>query len=276
MKVRKHPLVAFLMTLSFPGFGWAYLGEIKFGIIHFVTIAITIISLYAWGYSSLYSMTAHLLLLLVVQAYSATKAFVVARRADSQEYRWYTHGIILMIGAIGLTLATEPLFKLVVVNNSRYLPVSNPSMSMVPNIIPGDRYVLDKGYFKKHRPVRGELAAFESPTDYSMWITKRIVGLPGEAVEMRQGVLYINDMPESGHYEIAKFSSETTNVNDEFNLYNMNRIILEDDQIFCIGDNRPMSEDCRTYGPVRIRNLVGKPTFIYWSGELSRLGQSLK
>jgi hypothetical protein len=62
---------------------------------------------------------------------------------------------------------------------------------------------------------------------------------------------------------------------DPYHLFNFGPITLEADQIFCLGDNRPNSLDCRFWGPLKVGAVVGKPLYIYWSSDAKKIGARL-
>ena len=110
-----------------------------------------------------------------------------------------------------------------------------------------------------HPPERGDVIVFHAPhTDKDF--VKRVVGLPGERVEIRAGVVYINgeklDEPELIEFD----PSETWDC--------IRRLpfdcTLQSDDFFVLGDNREDSNDSRDWGSVPLENIVGKVWFVYW------------
>jgi signal peptidase I len=103
-----------------------------------------------------------------------------------------------------------------------------------------------------HAPHRGEVVVFRFPRDPSRDFIKRVVGLPGETIELRQGVLYIN-----GEAMDEKYLKDKGDVN-------MALRVIPQGQYFLLGDNRTNSSDSRSWGPVPHQNIVGKASFRYW------------
>ena len=103
-----------------------------------------------------------------------------------------------------------------------------------------------------HSPHRGEVVVFQFPRDRSRDFIKRIVGLPGETIELRHGVLYID-----GRAMEEKYLKEKGDVN-------MPPQVIPEGQYFLVGDNRTNSSDSRSWGPVPRKNIVGKASFRYW------------
>lgn len=106
--------------------------------------------------------------------------------------------------------------------------------------------------FAVRPPKRGEVIVFHFPRDTSKDFVKRVIGLPGEQVEVRQGTVYIDDVPLIEPYIDA---GDTTTTGP---------VLLKDGEYYVLGDNRRSSNDSRTWGPVREDQVVGKVWFVYW------------
>lgn len=135
-----------------------------------------------------------------------------------------------------------------------------PSGSMIPTLEPGDRVLVLKFWYSlpKVSPKRGQIAVFKYPVDPRRDFVKRIIGLPGDTVEIKQGMLYVNGS--------AVFEPYVKNMDT----YNMDEIIVPDKSYFCLGDNRPNSQDGRFWGFVPGNFLRGPAVFRYWP--LNRIG----
>lgn len=82
-------------------------------------------------------------------------------------------------------------------------------------------------------------------------IIKRIIGMPNDTVEIKNGVLYINDEEIEEEYAYGQTSD-------------YDKITLGDDEYFILGDNRPISKDSRYFGPVKKDEIIGKVIFRLW------------
>lgn len=82
-------------------------------------------------------------------------------------------------------------------------------------------------------------------------IIKRIIGMPNDTVEIKNGVLYINDEEIEEEYAYGETSD-------------YDKITLGDDEYFILGDNRPISKDSRYFGPVKKDEIIGKVIFRLW------------
>ena len=146
-----------------------------------------------------------------------------------------------------------------------------PSESMNPTILVGDHFFLDKLAFpanypqalQKYLPVRtihrGDIVAFWSPQNPNMRLVKRVIGLPGETLEVRNRDVYINgakvNEPYTVHTDPREFDRRD----------NFGPVTIPADRFFMMGDNRDNSNDSRFWGFAPRESLIGKPLFVYWS-----------
>ncbi len=135
-----------------------------------------------------------------------------------------------------------------------------PSGSMIPTLDIGDRVLVLKFWYHLPNlaPKRGDIAVFKYPVDPRRDFVKRIIGLPGDTVEMRNGTVFVN-----GAEVFEPYVKNTDS-------YNMAPVSVPDGHYFCLGDNRPNSQDGRFWGFVPRNFLRGPAVFRYWP--LSRIG----
>lgn len=124
--------------------------------------------------------------------------------------------------------------------------------SMEPAFSHGEYLIIDEASFYFRKPRRGEVVVFHFPRDRSQYYIKRIVGLPGERVEVREGrVLITNaDYPEGRALDESGYFAEATV--GETNLE------LRPDEYFVLGDNRGASSDSRRWGALKQDQIVGR------------------
>ncbi len=103
-----------------------------------------------------------------------------------------------------------------------------------------------------NQPRRGDVIVFEYPLDESRDFIKRVIALPGETIEMRNGKIYIDGklLPEP-------FGPNSTN-------RNFGPLRVPPDTVFVVGDNRNNSSDSRTWGPLPQKDIIGKAVLSYW------------
>lgn len=152
-------------------------------------------------------------------------------------------------------------------------PYTIPSGSMLNTLLIGDcvlvqkyaygvklpftnEYLLDYG-----EPERGDVVVFEYPPNPSQDYIKRIVGLPGDTVTVRDKQLYVNGVKAVEPYVIHTRPDEILPQNN-FGPYK-----VPEGHYFMMGDNRDDSSDSRVWGPVKRDALVGKAWRLYWSWE---------
>lgn len=109
---------------------------------------------------------------------------------------------------------------------------------------------------------RGDIIVFRFPAERDKDYIKRVIGLPGDTVELRQRVLYVNGAKWDDPYGVYKdgFSGAGFDKTANFGPYTVPK-----DNVFAMGDNRDRSFDSRYWGPVPIYDIKGKAFIIYWS-----------
>jgi signal peptidase I len=151
------------------------------------------------------------------------------------------------------TVALAGVFYLVISLLTARVVVEGPSMR--PTLRSGEWIVVNRLTYRVGAPQRGDVVVFLPPTNAQTDdLIKRVVGLPGETVEIRGGAVWINGSPLEEAYK-----SGTT--------YPDNRWQLGEDDLFVMGDNRPISLDSRSFGPIKVSEVVGKAWLIYWPPE---------
>ncbi|WP_438952228.1 signal peptidase I [Porticoccus sp.] len=192
-----------------------------------------------------------------------------------------------------------PVLLLVFVLRSfLFEPFQIPSGSMIPTLKVGDFILVNKFTYgirlpvigtkiiPINEPMRGDVMVFFPPEDDRYFI-KRVVGLPGDEIRLRDNILYINgllsnqvSLPESA--EDSRFELVSEDLNGVVHSVQKNKIAgplgknyvitVPDNHYFMMGDNRDNSSDSRVWGPVPEENIVGKAVLIwmYWEsfGEL--------
>jgi signal peptidase I len=133
------------------------------------------------------------------------------------------------------------------------------SESMVPTLKVWDRVLINKLAYDLEEPQRGDIVLFESPDGGEEPLIKRVVGLPGDRLELRNGELFINgERVEESYLErrsCARGMPKTCSFGPKS---------VPQNHVFMMGDNRTNSLDSRFFGPVPEENLIGEALFRFW------------
>lgn len=122
---------------------------------------------------------------------------------------------------------------------------------MVPNFHSGDYLIIDEISYRLSDPKRGDVVVLKYPLDVSQRFIKRIVGLPGETVDIKNGTILITKDGKTFTLDEKKYLPA---VSTEGNVH----IVLKENQYFVLGDNRPFSYDSRRWGALPREDIVGK------------------
>jgi len=137
-----------------------------------------------------------------------------------------------------------------------------PTSSMVPTIQEQDRLVVDRLFYKFDKIDRGDIIVFEAPKELKEEkdLVKRVIGLPGEKVQVTNGKVYIND---KALYE--PYIKEPPQ-------YEYGPVTVPDNSYLMLGDNRNMSKDSHVWGFVDADSILGRVWFRYWPfGKIGKL-----
>lgn len=147
-----------------------------------------------------------------------------------------------------------------------------PSGSMIPTLLVGDHILVNKfifgpqipftkiRFFPFQKPKRGEVVVFLEPTERKKDFIKRVIGLPGETIQVIDRKVHINGKPLKDEEYAYHESSRLVR-----GLDNHGPMKIPEDCYFMMGDNRENSSDSRVWGPVPFELMKGKAFMIYWS-----------
>ncbi|MBC7259028.1 MAG: signal peptidase I [Chloroflexi bacterium] len=136
-----------------------------------------------------------------------------------------------------------------VVRNFRIL-----GASMLPTLETGQFVLVERVSYWFSEPRRGDVVIFEYPRAPQEDFIKRIIGLPGETVEIESGSVYIN-----GNLLVEPYLAGQPTLT-----YRPIRLTLGPDEYFVMGDNRAASSDSRAWGPLPRHNIIGRAWLCYW------------
>jgi signal peptidase I len=153
-----------------------------------------------------------------------------------------------------------------------------PTGSMKPNLLVGDHLLVNKFVFAPaasalERAVlpmraieRGDVVVFKFPEEPDRDFIKRVIGLPGDTLELKNQTVHINGMPLIEPYAHYLFPSQGDGPADSFDLRRKyGPVTVPDGHYFMMGDNRDDSQDSRFWGFLPASYVKGRALFIYWS-----------
>ncbi len=147
-----------------------------------------------------------------------------------------------------------------------YLFIMQPNQvrgaSMEPTFYTGDYIFTSKITYKFRDVNRGDVIVFHSPKNADIEFIKRIIGLPGDKIVIRNSEVYVNDVLIDEPYIASK-----TPLWDGGYIKEDEPLIVPSGQIFVMGDNRPRSSDSREFGPVPISSIIGQVFFRYFPSD---------
>ncbi|MDR7865423.1 MAG: signal peptidase I [Sporomusaceae bacterium] len=133
--------------------------------------------------------------------------------------------------------------------------VEGPSMR--PTLVNGERLVVNKFLYRFKTPERGEIVVFRYPRDPSRDFIKRVIGVPGDTIEIKEGRVFLNGQLQNETYILEKTRGSFA------------MVTVPAGHIFVMGDNRNNSEDSRfrDVGFVSNELIKGKAVFVFWPME---------
>jgi len=143
-----------------------------------------------------------------------------------------------------------------------YQPVKVEGTSMMPSLIDQERIFINKFEYRFGLSdiSRGDMVVFWFPGDPTKSYIKRVIGVPGDTVEVNDGTVVVNGEPLAESYVPREYRDHVS----------MPRRVIPQDQFFVLGDHRSSSNDSRSWGMVPRHFIYGKAVFVYWP--LDRIG----
>lgn len=129
--------------------------------------------------------------------------------------------------------------------------------SMDPNFENGDYLIIDEISYRFKNVQRGEVIVFKYPLNPSQRFIKRVIGLPGETVEVKQGKVIIYNDQGTYILDEEEYLSDLSTSGDM-------TIVLGEEEYFVLGDNREFSFDSRRFGPLPEDNIIGRVFLRAW------------
>ena len=279
MSARRRPLLAATLSFVVPGTGELYSGKLVRGLAIFALTqaafaAFCLVAVLPRGGAGFTLMVGALVASLLVIAFSVVDAFVLARRAPTDGplrmcQRPSAYLLLVVVGlaasAIGTTYVSNHVLHAYMI----------PTASMEPAVQRGDRLLANLVRFRLRPVERGDIVVFTAPDSGEEYV-KRVIGLPGERIEIRNGEVRIDGVPLPGAQDDAGAWRETAGTHTYVVAPGGGRFdteLVPQDCFFLLGDNRTASKDSRSFGAVPRSRIRGSVEYLFWAtGAHSRLG----
>jgi signal peptidase I len=132
---------------------------------------------------------------------------------------------------------------------------------MEPNFYDHEYLIIDEISYRFNEPERGDIVVFRYPRNPQEYFIKRLIGLPGEAIQVKDGnvILYSGDEPEGVVLDEPYILEDvkTYGLTEE-------KVVLSENEYFVLGDNRNSSKDSRSFGPVNRSYITGRVLLRGW------------
>ena len=151
------------------------------------------------------------------------------------------------------------LIIFLVIQNFVAQPYKVEQQSMEQTLLPGQYVLVDKLTPRFDPYKRGDIVVFMPPQDTvpgQIPFVKRVIGLPGDVVEVKNGAVLINGQQLSEPYVYPGQITEATGGQDQW--------VIPQGQVFVLGDHREESSDSRVFGPVPTKTIIGRAWLRYW------------
>lgn len=279
-------MLAFAAGLVMPGLGHLYVGDFVEGVLVLLVVACTVpaaarVASLASPSVALWTLVAAVALAIALYAASAVLAARIAGRGLAPRSRWQRPAVYVLYVAIGYLFVLRPFTA--DVRNDFFETFVVPSGSMAPTILPGDRLLAKKnvGRGGGTKLWRGALAVFAYPNDRTLTFIKRVIGLPGDRIELDGATLRVNghDVSLGATTAPAGTANDVSAVREQGDgdpyvvLWQKTgvggaaplRFTVPDAQVFVLGDNRARAVDSRRFGTVPIADVKAVAETVWYS-----------
>lgn len=270
-KKKRKPFVAFFLSFLTPGLGQLYNGQIKravflYAMLFVISINPLSLKLFATFHGLIIWLAVTISFLLFIMIDARYHAIKLQEIKINTYNKWYVYAVIILIQ----TFTIQPLIRSI----HHFKAYKVPAGSMKPTLIIGDHFMVDKTFYKKTAPKRKDVVVFRYPEDPGKDFVKRVVGLPGDVVAIRDKTVYVNGKRQN--HGVAVHTDPQMIPGDISARDNYGPTAVPDRSLFVLGDNRDQSLDSRFWGFVDISELKGKALYIYWSEDRDRIGRKIE
>lgn len=260
-------VIAVIVNLLIPGLGFIYINKKKVGV--FILLLTFILALLVPGLL-IYTDIPPLIYLIAVLGWHLYINLLVLKylKKDDGEFiplKWYKLLLYIFLAGLFIFMISEKL-----VNKYFYQTYVITSSNLNPTLTAGDR-IIGKKVFNKEKITRYDIITFKKESDPIIY-TSRVVGLPGEEIEMINNKVYIDGLKLEDPYGFI-LENRYNNLDDIIS--DFTKIKIPKDKLFVLGDNRNCSLDSRYIGLIDLNKVDKKIVKIYYSNDFKRVGKGL-
>jgi signal peptidase I len=290
LSTAREPWLAAVLSLFAPGLGHIYTGRLVPGLVLFLLslLFVPLVVLAALLDRStlvLVGLMAAGVGLLGVYLYAVVSAYRSARRQHDFQPREYNRpGLYALFVLVGSAYAVGGAWYVPHVFEAFYIP----SESMAPNFLDGDHILVNKFVYDLRLPRRGDVIIFRVPQRPGQTWIKRVIGLPGDTVELHDNEVKVNgrklerDRVPAGGLPVPLDGEvfEESNSGRRYRILigkekspDQARTVVPEGVCYVLGDHRDRSSDSREFGPVPLSAILGGVPYIYYpAGTWERFG----
>jgi len=155
--------------------------------------------------------------------------------------------------------------SLVIILPIRYFliqPFYVKGASMEPNFYDHEYLIIDEITYRFNEPKRGDIIVFKYPKDPRQFFIKRVIGLPGETVKIKDGLIFITSV--DGQENVLSEDYLPSDIENVLPVSGYGEVVLNTDEYYLMGDNRDQSLDSRVFGPVKADYIIGRTWLRGW------------
>jgi len=256
----RRPWAAGLLSLAGLGLGQIYNGQVKKALaFHLLVWLVLSVYLTIDSWSTFKGLILLLVLYALLRLASLADALLVARKRTGYYLKKYNRWYVYLALTCFLALVVNPALQIIIDTRITVLKIASQGMS--PTLLAGDHFLGSRTHYDRQGIKRGDVVVFLDPRQPVRQL-KRVIGLPGEQVEIIDKNVYINGQPIKEGYKVQ---ADQTTLPRSARRDNFGPVSLPEGKYFLLGDNRDQSYDSRFFGPVDRSGILAKALYVYLS-----------
>lgn len=285
---KRFPFISGIFSLLLPGLGQLYNGQLRKGVIFFLSIIFIDFIFFLFSvFKSFPGLALYVVLEIFVRLFIIADALYYSIKSENYVKQKYNNWKVYLAAVVfaWLFFTFFPIREIISLETSRVV-----SRSMQPTIQPEDYVMIDEGAYNQDSPDYGDIVSFIDIRSGEIWAF-RIVGLPGDTVQIQDEFVSINGNPpdiqllnpDAAHTYLYSESLPNDKViyvykfiiPDEGVVINTDKLFIPDDTYYVLGDNRSDAYDSRYIGLIDKNKIRGRLLYIYYSPDQDRIGIDL-